>query len=129
MSTRIAIFVAGSLLLVTAFAEDKKPSELVDWSQSNRESDHSEKTVVHVSVSGAVKKPGKFTLRASDSVWTAIEAAGGFRSIYTIKLCLNRKSKDGSPQTFFLSLEYRAKESVPLLLCEGDIIIVPEKTP
>jgi protein involved in polysaccharide export with SLBB domain len=109
---RAIVIILGSLMSGVAATENVTPPP---------DCEHSEQISVSVSVSGVVKKPGKYTLRASDTPYDAIDAAGGAAPWGRIwKLTLIRSRKERGTKTFVIMWP-RSESKYPIpQLCDGD---------
>ena len=102
----------------------KEPYPPPDYSEINRDGPHDPNRSVTVLVRGAVQTPGKYSLKANNSVWQAIESAGGIVSSSSLDIELVRRPDAGTVFYHYLDWTRRAEAKVPPLLCDGDEIAV-----
>lgn len=97
----------------------KQPYPPHNYAELNRGCAHSSDAAVSVTVRGAVAKPGQYVLKASDSAWTAIAAAGGPTSATLADVTLTRRF-GGGVSIHYLDWARRAEAIGQPLLCDGD---------
>jgi hypothetical protein len=100
-----------------------KPYPPRDYAEMNRECPHSPEQAVSVLVRGHVARPGAYVLKASDSVWTLIEAAGGPTSPEQGQVEMKR-NYHGGIMVHYVDWTRRAEAIGEPLLCDGDEIFV-----
>ena len=103
---------------------EMRPYPAPDYSDINSACPHSAAQSVSVRVHGAVASPGTYTLRGSDSAWTAIETAGGIVGGAVPYVELVRRPDGHGVMIHYLDWERRGEGSRPPLLCDGDEIRV-----
>ena len=85
---------------------------------------------ISVTVLGSVKNPGHISLKSGDTLFQALQQAGGANPwAYLRAVILTRKSNDGSEVVHLIDMNRPVEGAVLPLAADGDVIYVSERIP
>jgi len=104
----------GALLIVASFCASCSNNEF-----------HESQGVIEVNVVGAIKEPGKYTLKKGDGLINALVIADGIIVGAGSKVRIKRKSKDHSLMLSADVYEILSGKTPDIMLQDNDMVMVP----
>jgi polysaccharide export outer membrane protein len=80
---------------------------------------------VHITVSGEVRMPGRYTVAASSSIAALLTEAGGVTAMGADTVYIERVDEIGQLKRYSIDLHDPLRSSAPHLLRDGDTVVVP----